>query len=331
MHYDDYILNKKVDILKRKIISIYIYIMFSVLFFYCLFFYFVAANPVMSSYLLLVFCLFAYTWLLIRQNYSINKIVHGYIILASMSNLLVMAVFWKYSVASYMWLLPIPIAGFIFFKQKTTIIYTGYIFINIGAGYMLSRYLSLDIPTFQNREQQTVADTFIFIFNVIVVILFLYYYDKIRRVEIEFSYHQKKEKPVISNEIKKIDREEYLKFDVLFNKIQKVMLESECFKESDFTVSKLSVMLNSNSVYILKAIKQNGFANFVTFLNKYRVDFFKSLVAENDLRKVTLMYLYTESGFSNQSTFNRVFKQLEGITPSEYISQQGTGIFLTEE
>ncbi len=31
------------------------------------------------------------------------------------------------------------------------------------------------------------------------------------------------------------------------------------------------------------------------------------------------MFVYTEAGFKNQSTFNRVFKQIEGMTPSEYI------------
>ncbi|WP_410566018.1 helix-turn-helix domain-containing protein [Bacillus sp. SIMBA_033] len=33
------------------------------------------------------------------------------------------------------------------------------------------------------------------------------------------------------------------------------------------------------------------------------------------------MYIYTEAGFSNQATFNRVFKSIEGITPSEYINR----------
>ena len=33
------------------------------------------------------------------------------------------------------------------------------------------------------------------------------------------------------------------------------------------------------------------------------------------------MYIYTEAGFTSQSTFNRVFKQLEGITPSEYMEK----------
>ena len=52
----------------------------------------------------------------------------------------------------------------------------------------------------------------------------------------------------------------------------------------------------------------------------HRIECVKRLLHENDIEKVTLMYIYTEAGFSNQSTFNRVFKQMENITPSEYIN-----------
>ncbi|WP_370567614.1 helix-turn-helix domain-containing protein [Dysgonomonas sp. Marseille-P4677] len=32
-----------------------------------------------------------------------------------------------------------------------------------------------------------------------------------------------------------------------------------------------------------------------------------------------MRYIYSSAGFRHQSTFNKVFKELEGITPSEYI------------
>jgi len=57
------------------------------------------------------------------------------------------------------------------------------------------------------------------------------------------------------------------------------------------------------------------------YLNEYRINYVKKLISENNLQKVTLMYIYTEAGFSNQATFNRVFKQIEGVTPSEYITK----------
>jgi AraC-like DNA-binding protein len=40
----------------------------------------------------------------------------------------------------------------------------------------------------------------------------------------------------------------------------------------------------------------------------------QKLLYEADFKKLKLMYIYLESGFKSQSTFNRVFKQIEGIT-----------------
>jgi len=36
-----------------------------------------------------------------------------------------------------------------------------------------------------------------------------------------------------------------------------------------------------------------------------------------------LKYIYLSSGFKNQSSFNKAFKEKEGITPSEYYKQNG--------
>ena len=77
--------------------------------------------------------------------------------------------------------------------------------------------------------------------------------------------------------------------------------------------------MDVNSTYISKAIRYKGYPNFNSYLNIYRINHVKQLFNEIDFQKTTLMYIYTEAGFSNQSTFNRVFKQIEEITPSEYV------------
>jgi YesN/AraC family two-component response regulator len=105
----------------------------------------------------------------------------------------------------------------------------------------------------------------------------------------------------------------------LFKDVKKIVEEEAYFKDVDFTISQLSIMLKSNNLYISKSIKANDFSNFNHYLNTCRIENVKKLLSENNISRVTLMYIYTESGFSNQSTFNRVFKQIEGITPSEYI------------
>jgi len=67
-------------------------------------------------------------------------------------------------------------------------------------------------------------------------------------------------------------------------------------------------------------LKHKKFDNFNHYLNLHRVTYVKELIEINDLDRVTIMYIYTKAGFANQSTFNRVFKKIEGITPSEYIA-----------
>lgn len=98
------------------------------------------------------------------------------------------------------------------------------------------------------------------------------------------------------------------------------MQEKQLYKDVNFNISKLSTVMDINSSYISKSIRAKGYPNFNNYLNRYRIECVKRLLHENDIEKVTLMYIYTEAGFSNQSTFNRVFKQMENITPSEYIS-----------
>jgi AraC-like DNA-binding protein len=58
--------------------------------------------------------------------------------------------------------------------------------------------------------------------------------------------------------------------------------------------------------------------NYTFFVNTFRIKHVKKLIAQNTHNRFTLEYIYLSSGFKNQSTFNKVFKQIEGVTPSEY-------------
>lgn len=80
-------------------------------------------------------------------------------------------------------------------------------------------------------------------------------------------------------------------------------------------------MLDVNYDFLSKVIRYKGFINFNYYINTYRISYVKQLLDESDLEKMTLMYIYTEAGFTSQTTFNRTFKQIEGITPSEHIKR----------
>ena len=64
-----------------------------------------------------------------------------------------------------------------------------------------------------------------------------------------------------------------------------------------------------------------GFANFSTFLNTYRVEEAKRRLVQSNAPITTIAL---DCGFKSLSTFNRVFKKLEGLTPTLYREQPPT-------
>jgi len=67
--------------------------------------------------------------------------------------------------------------------------------------------------------------------------------------------------------------------------------------------------------YLSKRFKESEQISILDYINMVRVHHVKQLLLETDL---TLEKIAGQTGFSNISTFNRIFKKLEGITAGEY-------------
>lgn len=308
--------DKQIEQYKRQLVYYYNILMSVILAIFGLIFTFIIPDKIMAWYLFGGLFLLVYTYMIVRKTYSVNVIVHSYIITATLYNFYIMLAFWNNSIASFVWLIPIPLAAYVFFQRKYVFIYSMFVLLNIIAGYLISKTFSFKFPI-HRPEDVRVTDTILMISNVAVIALLLYFKDKIKRVEI----YREIEKKTLNIEPQPAPVVEKAPFaDELFEKIELVMREKQLYKDVNFNISKLSTEMNINSSYISKSIRVKGYPNFNNYLNMYRIECVKRLLNENDLEKVTLMYIYTEAGFSNQSTFNRVFKQMESITPSEYIS-----------
>jgi AraC-like DNA-binding protein len=313
--------NEQIEKLKHILMDRYAILMMFVLGLYAVIFTFFIYDKMMSWYLIGGLFFFAYSYSLIRRKYSIAQIVHLYFISAPIYNFYIMLAFWNNSVASFCWLLPIPLGAYIFFSKKEVLAYIAYTLVLIITGYIAANNLSFTFPEHTQKEVM-LTDTILFISNILVVSLLIYYKDKIRKLEILSQFKaggiQKEKVQSIEPSWDDVDGES---MENLFEKIEIAMTRDKLFKDEKFNLSKLSVALDVNSTYISKAIRYKGYSNFNTYLNIYRINYVKKLFTEIDFQKTTLMYIYTEAGFSNQSTFNRVFKQIEGITPSEYFQK----------
>jgi len=65
-------------------------------------------------------------------------------------------------------------------------------------------------------------------------------------------------------------------------------------------------------------INRNFNKNFYEFINHYRIEEAKKLLTlpENKSKKITEIYL--ESGFNSKSVFNTFFKNIVGMTPTQF-------------
>jgi AraC-like DNA-binding protein len=90
------------------------------------------------------------------------------------------------------------------------------------------------------------------------------------------------------------------------------------FQDPDLTLKDLAVKLNVNSNRLSFAINTTCDSSFRTFLNSRRIDFFINRIRLEDHRKFSILDIAFDAGFSSKSTFNRVFKNTYGITPSKF-------------
>ncbi|WP_172282720.1 helix-turn-helix transcriptional regulator [Chryseobacterium sp. LAM-KRS1] len=314
-----------IDLLKRELISRYVSVMLIVLAAYVFIFYFILKISLLAVCTLIYLGFALYSWLLIRKKYNIKTLVHGHLISAPLFAGFIMLYFWSYSMSVCIWLLPVPLGAYIFLEKKYVFLYSLYMVIIILSVNFIADLYPFDVINNENKPKLRISDIFVFMANIGVLALLLFYKDKIKKLEIEKKIRDKQrtqdEKDSLPNITVTEDNspENVEKYTELFTKIKGIVEDEARFKESDFTVSSLCFVLKTNNMYISKAIKLNGYNTFNHYINTCRINHVKALIRDSDFNKVTLMEAYTASGFSNQSTFNRVFKQIEGITPSEYV------------
>ena len=102
--------------------------------------------------------------------------------------------------------------------------------------------------------------------------------------------------------------------------IEKTMSEKKPYLKPDINVDTLSSALGIKKSVFASLLQTYYRMNFNQFINTWRTEEFIERVATKEASKYDLLSLAKECGFSSKSSFYRVFKQLKGVTPSEYIT-----------
>jgi AraC-like DNA-binding protein len=100
------------------------------------------------------------------------------------------------------------------------------------------------------------------------------------------------------------------------------LLESEkAWQDPELSLTQVARQLHTNPSLLSKIINQGFGFNFNDFINNYRIEAVKEMLAKGEHKKQTLLGIAFECGFNSKATFNRAFKKATGLSPKEWTQQ----------
>lgn len=107
----------------------------------------------------------------------------------------------------------------------------------------------------------------------------------------------------------------------LKNKIEKIehfMKEKEPFMDSTISIASLSESLEMETKELSFIINQELRTHFFDFINTYRINKAKELLADSSKDQLTVSEIMYDVGFNSKSSFFTYFKKSENQTPTEF-------------
>jgi len=310
--------NNEITKIKRKICLQFLIGMLIVLSIFALYYYYIDLKPL--NYFIDVFLathlFFVFIPLLLSYE-TFKPLIPVYLIYLASYLYFDILYFWLFHhITVFLWGIIFPIALTLFFEKKTVIIWSISIFLLFCTIFIVAPFVpkeSFSIPT---TNQLTIINILTVVLSGGLILFFSYYHSKLDQIKESLFYEHE------TDEGNHLSEAETGKFDHLYDEILNYFSDKKPYCNPDFTITELAKDLDTNVKYIAKVIRIKENVNFIVFLNKYRINLVKEKIAQNDHNKYTLRYIYNMSGFRHQSTFNKVFKEIEGITPSEYINSR---------
>lgn len=106
----------------------------------------------------------------------------------------------------------------------------------------------------------------------------------------------------------------------IFAGINTHLQQSFAYRQPKYSLRQLAGEMGLTDQMISWSINQGGEQSFSDYINSLRLEEVKCSLRDKSRQK-SILEIAFEAGFSSKSTFNAVFKQTVGVTPSQYIKQ----------
>lgn len=107
----------------------------------------------------------------------------------------------------------------------------------------------------------------------------------------------------------------------LKSKLIDLLEVDKLYINENLNLTELSEHLGVSSKKLSELLNQHLNTNFYNLINEYRVNEVKRRIMDGEAEKYNLLSIAFDSGFQSKASFNRIFKQKAGVSPSEFVKQ----------
>jgi len=105
----------------------------------------------------------------------------------------------------------------------------------------------------------------------------------------------------------------------LIEALMRLMADERIYRHDNLTIGTLATNLKIPEYRLRRLINQRlGYRNFNVFLNNHRIEEAKAALADPAQAEVPVITIAMDAGFQSLGPFNRAFKAVTGVTPTEY-------------
>jgi len=101
-------------------------------------------------------------------------------------------------------------------------------------------------------------------------------------------------------------------------RLKEAVATSRLYEDAELTLATLAEKLKMHPHDLSRIINMGLEKNFSDFINEFRVREIARKMRDPAFDRLTMLGIAYESGFNSKTTFNRVFKEMTGKTPTEY-------------
>lgn len=110
----------------------------------------------------------------------------------------------------------------------------------------------------------------------------------------------------------------------IVDKLRVQMLEMEVWREEGLTIGALAQKIGSPEHRVRAVINRRlGYGNFTRYLAEYRIKAAQALLQDNGKASRTIASIAFDVGFGSLGPFNRAFREVTGMTPTEWRREHG--------